>query len=60
MERLILNKYHVAYFIHSDEGPKLSGLTIQAESISDAELKFHIESDWKVKRNQIKYIIKLN
>jgi hypothetical protein len=61
-----MNKYHVAYFIASNEGPKLSGITLNAENISEAESKFlqvnsiNLKSKWKVNRNQIKYIIKLN
>lgn len=55
-----MNYYHVAYFIEGKESPTLSGMTIQASSISDAEAKFHEESDFQVHPDRIKYIIKLN
>tara|TARA_R110000772_G_scaffold51709_5_gene118596 strand:+ start:1031 stop:1198 length:168 start_codon:yes stop_codon:yes gene_type:complete len=55
-----MNYYHVAYFIDQKDVPTLSGLTIQAASISDAEFEFNQKMDFKVNSNQIKYIIKLN
>jgi len=55
-----MNYYHVAYFIQDKDAPTLSGLTIKAESISDAEMEFHQQMDFQVRPDQIKYIIQLN
>jgi hypothetical protein len=53
-----LNQYHITYFIPSPT-PKLKGITIKANSIIDAILKFNYDMDYKIKEESIKYIIKL-
>lgn len=55
-----MNYYHVAYFMEDKDAPTLSGLTIKAKSISDAEKKFNAEMNFQVRAEQILYIIKIN
>ena len=58
-----MNYYHVAYFIQDKDVPTLSGLTIEAVSISDAEKEFHWQMDYGFpgapRSNQIYHQIKL-